>query len=137
MTELSGDIPQLVGPLDIVSASRAFLIRSGQVEIELRRRLLLRDTLRSSLALAHALEEFVKRAGAHYHGVHCTAHLDADVEAITRTLSDWSESVRATATLYNECREVGATSGGAPIHPPYSPGGIGGRAEAHLTPSTE
>jgi hypothetical protein len=107
MTELSEDMPPSVGPLDIASASRAFLFRSGQVEIELRRQLLLRDTLHSSLALAHALEEFVKCARAHYHGVHCTADLDTHVEAITRTLSDWSESMSATATLYHECREVG------------------------------
>jgi hypothetical protein len=106
MIEQLRDTPDLAHSLDIAAAAHAFLCRSGHAETEVRRRLLLRDTLRSSRALAHALEEFVKRAGAHYHGVHCTSHLDADVEALTRTLAAWSESMRETAMVYHECHRT-------------------------------
>jgi hypothetical protein len=115
------DASQSACPLDIGSAARAFLCRSGHAETELRRRLLLRDTLRSSRELAHALEAFLQRAGEHYRGVHCTSHLDTEVEALTRTLADWSESISATAALYHECHEA-TRLGGAAEYSPQSTG---------------
>jgi hypothetical protein len=114
MTELSPDIPQLTSPLDIASAARAFLSRSGYAETEMRRRLLLRDTVRSSRALAHALTEFATHAAVHSQDVHCTSHLDADVEALARALAEWSESMSATANLYRESCDPSATREVAP-----------------------
>jgi hypothetical protein len=109
MTELSPDFPQVTSPLDIASAARAFLCRSGYAETEMRRRLLVRDTVRSSRALAHALTEFATHAAVHSQDVHCTSHLDADVEALARALAEWSESISATASLYHESCNPSAT----------------------------
>jgi hypothetical protein len=114
MTEFSPDIPQPTPSLDIASAARAFLNRSGYAETEMRRRLLLRDTVRSSRALAHALTEFATNAAAHSRDVHCTSHLDADVEALVRALAEWSESMNATAGLYHESCAPSAAHDAAP-----------------------
>jgi hypothetical protein len=117
MTDILTDIPDIPpapAALDIASAARAFLRRSGFAETEMRRRLLLRDTVRSSRALAHALTEFAAHAATHSQDVHCRSHLDAQVEALVRALADWSESMNATASLYHESCDPSATHGFAP-----------------------
>jgi hypothetical protein len=117
MTDISTDIPHIphvpraTSALDIASAARAFLRRSGFAETEMRRRLMLRDTVRSSRALAHALTEFAAQAAAHSQDVHCRSHLDAHVDALVRALAEWSESMSATASLYHESCDHSATHG--------------------------
>jgi len=127
MTDPRPDLP--AAPLDLASAARAFLCRSGHADTELRRRLLLRDTLRSSRALAEALADFVDRASVHCQDVHSTPHLDAPVDTLVRTLAEWCETIGATAAVYHECRGGTATPDAEAAHSPLLPGGFHARTD--------
>jgi hypothetical protein len=74
---------------------------------EAHRRATLHDVLDASRALAGALEEFARAGGAHYRGVHCTSHMQAEMQRLAQRLSAWSDAILSAGTAQREW-QVGA-----------------------------
>jgi hypothetical protein len=97
--------PTLAEPLDLKSAGAAFCSRFGEPAAETHRLTVLREVLDTSRMLSRMLDEFTKAATTHYHGVHCTADMNAVMEKISRALMEWSESIVEASTAYRDWQE--------------------------------
>lgn len=111
----SSHTPILVEPLDLEATAAALCCRFGDATAEAYRLATLREVLTSSRALSQALEEFTRVATAHYHGVHCTSDMRADVGQLAKAISSWSESVQSAGLSYREWQD------GRPAPEPSAP----------------
>jgi hypothetical protein len=105
MTSESRSEPTLIEPLDLQAAAAALCCRFGEPTAEAQRLTTLHDLLDTSRALARALDEFTKVAGAHYRGVHCTSDMRGDAGHLTNALSAWSDSVLAAGATYRAWKD--------------------------------
>jgi len=107
----SRKVPTLVEPLDLSAAGAAFCCRFGEPAAEAYRLAVLREVLSASRVLARTLDEFVKAAGAHYRGVHCTSDMRAEMQRISRALMEWSEVMVEAGDAHRDWQERHASSG--------------------------
>ncbi len=95
---------------DSVDAALATLCcRFGHAEQEADRRGRIRALVRSSRALAQALDAFVRNAAPHAQGIHCAGDMQRDAEALTQALADWTFSVEASADVHRTAIRALAT----------------------------
>ena len=87
---------------DLQAVATAFCQRAGEPRAEAHRRTTLHDVLDASRALAGALEEFARAGGAHYRGVHCTSHMQAEMQRLAQRLNAWSDAVLSAGTAQRE-----------------------------------
>ena len=98
----------LVEKADLEAVATAFCQRAGEPRAEAHRRATLHDVLDASRALAGALEEFVRAGSVHYRGVHCTPHMQAEVQQLAQRLSAWSDAILSAGTAQREWQLGGA-----------------------------
>ena len=104
----------LVELSDLEAVATAFCHRAGEPTAEAHRRATLHDVLDASRALAGALEEFARSGSVHYRGVHCTPHMQAELERLAQRLNAWSDAILSAGTAQREW-QLGAA--GAPDRP--------------------
>jgi hypothetical protein len=92
----------LVEMADLDAVATAFCQRAGEPRAEAHRRATLHDVLDASRALAGALEEFARAGGAHYRGVHCTSHMQAEMQRLAQRLTSWSDAILSAGTAQRE-----------------------------------
>lgn len=92
----------LVEMADLEAVATAFCHRAGEPTAEAHRRATLHDVLDASRALACALEEFARSGSVHYRGVHCTPHMQTEMERLAQRLSAWSDAVLSAGTAQRE-----------------------------------
>jgi hypothetical protein len=111
MHELTQSDPTLFDPAELEVSAAAFCCRFGDPSAEVNRLLTLREVLDASRALTRSLESFTKAATTHFHGVHCTANMNADASSLSRALTHWSEAIMAAANARRDWEERRAVGG--------------------------
>jgi hypothetical protein len=92
----------LVEMADLKAVATAFCQRAGEPRAEAHRRATLHDVLDASRALASALEEFARAGSVHYRGVHCSPHMQDEMERLAQRLSAWSDAILSAGTAQRE-----------------------------------
>ena len=92
----------LVEMADLKAVATAFCQRAGEPTAEAHRRATLHDVLDASRALAGALEEFARSGSVHYRGVHCTPHMQAEMERLAKRLNAWSDAILFAGSAQRE-----------------------------------
>ena len=92
----------LVEMADLKAVATAFCQRAGEPTAEAHRRATLHEVLDASRALACALEEFARSGSVHYRGVHCSPHMEAEMERVAQRLNAWSEAILSAGTAQRE-----------------------------------
>ena len=92
----------LVEMADLKAVATAFCQRAGEPTAEAHRRATLHDVLDASRALACALEEFARSGSVHYRGVHCSPHMQAEMERLAQRLNAWSDAILSAGTAQRE-----------------------------------
>jgi len=105
MTDAPRPEPVLVDPQDLERTAAALCCRFGEPAAEAHRLATLRDFIDTGRMLARELDTFTKQAGVHFHGVHCTAGMRAEVDRLQQALSVWSASVLAASDAYRDWNE--------------------------------
>ena len=94
--------PVLVEMSDLAAVATPFCHRAGEPTAEAHRRATLHDVLDASRGLAGALEEFARSGSVHYRGVHCTPHMQAELERLAQRLKEWSDAILSAGTAQRE-----------------------------------
>jgi hypothetical protein len=103
MTYLRHDAEEQTETLDLASAAALMLKRCGQPELEADRRGAVRAMVHGARSLSHALERFAACAAHHAHGMHCSADMNNEVNALNEALADWTFAVRHAAEVQRSC----------------------------------